>query len=124
MGTENSILRIGGYFIRYRFLFIVNMVLALGSTAFLLSIPYLVGYVIDDVIIPKKTSAIWFGLSAITAAYILRDVLNYLRIRVNNVIEQKVLIDIRGALHRKLMDLPVSFFDTRKAGEISSRDCG
>ncbi|MCB1121448.1 MAG: ABC transporter ATP-binding protein/permease [Verrucomicrobiae bacterium] len=121
MAERSSILRIGGYFIRYRFLFILNMVLALGSTAFLLSIPYLVGYVIDDVIVPKKVGLIWIGLSAIVVAYVFRDVLNYLRIRLNNVIEQKVLIDIRGALHSKLMELPVSFFDKRKAGEISSR---
>ena len=118
---KNSILRIAEYFIRYRLLFVINMLLALGSTAFLLTIPYLVGYVIDDVIVPKKADLIWWGLLAITVAYVFRDVLNYLRIRLNNVIEQRVLIDIRGALHRKLMDLPVSFFDKRKAGEISSR---
>lgn len=121
MTERNSILRIAGYFTRYRFLFALNMLLALGSTAFLLCIPYLVGYVIDDVIVPKKGHLIWAGLSAIVAAYILRDVLNYLRIRLNNVIEQRVLIDIRGSLHEKLMELPVSFFDKRKAGEISSR---
>lgn len=121
MAEKNSILRIAGYFTRYRFLFVVNMLLALGSTAFLLSIPYLVGYVIDDVIVPKNADLIWLGLGAITGAYVLRDVLNYLRIRLNNVIEQRVLIDIRGALHVKLMKLPVSFFDKRKAGEISSR---
>lgn len=121
MAKKNSIIRIAGYFTRYRFLFIVNLLLALGSTAFLLSIPYLVGYVIDDVILPKKGDLIWLGLAGITGAYLFRDILNYLRIRLNNVIEQRVLIDIRGTLHLKLMELPVSFFDKRKAGEISSR---
>jgi ABC-type bacteriocin/lantibiotic exporter with double-glycine peptidase domain len=68
MAEKSSILRIGGYFTRYRSLFVVNMLLALGSTAFLLSIPYLVGYVIDDVIVPKKGELIWIGLSAITSS--------------------------------------------------------
>lgn len=121
MAEKNSIVRIAGYFTRYRLLFIINMLLALGSTGFLLCIPYLVGYMIDDVIVPKKAELMWIGLGAITGAYLFRDILNYLRIRLNNVIEQKVLIDIRGALHVKLMNLPVSFFDKRKAGEISSR---
>ena len=103
MKERSSILRIGGYFTRYRGLFAFNMLLALGSTAFLLSIPYLVGYVIDDVIVPKKANMIWIGLTAITVAYLFRDILNYLRIRLNNIIEQKVLIDIRAALHVKLM---------------------
>lgn len=121
MAEKNSIIRISGYFTRYRLLFIINMLLALGSTAFLLCIPYLVGYIIDDVIVPKKAELMWVGLGAIVGAYLFRDILNYFRIRINNVIEQKVLIDIRGALHIKLMNLPVSFFDKRKAGEISSR---
>lgn len=121
MTEKSSIVRIAGYFTKYRLLFLLNLLLALGSTAFLLTIPYLVGYVIDDVIIPKKEDLMWIGLGAIIGAYLFRDLLNYLRIRLNNVIEQKVLIDIRGALHMKLMELPVSFFDKRKAGEISSR---
>ena len=121
MAEKSSIIRIAGYFTRYWLLFALNMLLAVGSTAFLLCIPYLVGYLIDDVIVPKKGELMWIGLSLITGAYIFRDLLNYFRIRLNNVIEQKVLIDIRGALHVKLMHLPVSFFDKRKAGEISSR---
>jgi ATP-binding cassette, subfamily B, bacterial len=88
MAEKNSIIRIAGYFTRYRLLFVINMLLALGSTAFLLCIPYLVGYIIDDVIVPKKADLMWLGLGGITGAYLFRDLLNYLRIKLNNVIEQ------------------------------------
>ena len=121
MEPKNSIVRVAAYFTRYRFLFALNMFLALGSTAFEISIPKIVQFVIDDIILVKNISWLWMGLAAIVAAYFFRDVLNYLRVRLNNVIEQRVLIDLRGALHLKLMQLPVGFFDKRKTGDISSR---
>ena len=44
-----------------------------------------------------------------------------MRIRVNNTLEQKVLIDLRRDLHDKLMELPIGYFDSRKSGDIASR---
>jgi ABC-type multidrug transport system fused ATPase/permease subunit len=40
---------------------------------------------------------------------------------VNNNLEQKVLIDLRGDLHSRLLDLPVGYYDKRQTGEIASR---
>ena len=121
MEGKNSIARVAAYFMRYRFLFVLNMFLALASTAFEISIPKIIQFVIDEIIMVNQIRWLWLGLAAIVTAYFLRDALNYLRIRLNNVIEQRVLIDLRAALHRKLMHLPVGFFDERKTGDISSR---
>ena len=44
-----------------------------------------------------------------------------LRIRVNNQLEQKVLLDMRGDLHNQLLKLSVTFYDQRKSGELASR---
>ena len=121
MEGKNSIARVAAYFMRYRFLFVLNMFLALASTAFEISIPKIIQFVIDEIIMVNQIRWLWLGLAAIVTAYFMRDALNYLRIRLNNVIEQRVLIDLRAALHRKLMHLPVGFFDERKTGDISSR---
>ena len=118
---KNSIARVAAYFMRYRFLFALNMFLALASAAFEISIPKIIQFVIDEIIMVEQIRWLWLGLAAIVTAYFMRDVLNYLRIRLNNVIEQRVLIDLRTALHGKLMHLPVGFFDQRKTGDISSR---
>ena len=53
--------------------------------------------------------------------FLIKEVLNCLRIRVNNKLEQKVIFNIRKDLHDKLLDLPVSFYDRRKSGEIASQ---
>ena len=50
--------------------------------------------------------------------YLLREVFNSLRIRINNTLEQKVLVDLRGDLHSRLLDLPVGYYDKRQTGEI------
>lgn len=51
----------------------------------------------------------------------MRELFNSFRIRLNNTLEQKVLIDIRKDLHDKLMELPIGYFDSRKSGDIASR---
>ena len=51
--------------------------------------------------------------------FLVKEVLNCLRIRTNNKLEQKVIFNIRKDLHDKLLDLPVSFYDKRKSGEIA-----
>ena len=61
------------------------------------------------------------GLGVIAALFLLKETLNCLRIRVNNNLEQKVIFKLRKDLHDKLLDLPISFYDRRKSGDISSR---
>jgi ABC-type multidrug transport system fused ATPase/permease subunit len=62
-----------------------------------------------------------YGIFLIGAMFLGKEILNCLRIRVNNKLEQKVIFKIRKDLHDKLLDLPISFYDRRKSGEIASR---
>ena len=59
------------------------------------------------------------GILLIGLMFLIKEVLNCLRIRVNNKLEQKVIFQIRKDLHDKLLDLPISFYDRRKSGEIA-----
>ena len=61
------------------------------------------------------------GLGVIAALFLFKETLNCLRIRLNNNLEQKVIFKLRKDLHDKLLDLPISFYDRRKSGDISSR---
>ena len=61
------------------------------------------------------------GCSAIVGLYLGSEVLNGLRLVFHNPLEQRVLFDMRRDLHQKLLILPISFYDQRKSGEISSR---
>ncbi|QYM79926.1 ABC transporter ATP-binding protein/permease [Horticoccus luteus] len=113
--------RVSSYVFRYRGFFALTLSLAIGSTLFLIAIPQVIKWIVDDVIAPGRRDLLWTGVAALTACYFMRDALNSLRIRVNNTLEQKILVDLRGDLHAKLLDLPVSYYDQRQSGEIASR---
>lgn len=117
----NSILRISKYLFRYKGMFGLTLMLALASTVFALAIPIVIGKAVDQLVERVDTRPLWGALALMALFYALRDGLNCLRIRVNNKLEQTVLIDIRRDLHGKLLQLPISFYDRRKSGEIASR---
>ncbi|MCF3651329.1 ABC transporter ATP-binding protein [Synoicihabitans lomoniglobus] len=121
MKTENPFRRVSRYLLRYRGLFVLTLTLAVGSTLFLVSIPQVIKWIVDDVIGAGRKDLLIWGVAALTGCYFLRDLLNSLRIRVNNTLEQKVLVDLRGDLHSRLLDLPVGYYDQRQTGEIASR---
>ena len=61
------------------------------------------------------------GIIIIACLFLLKEILNCLRIRTNNKLEQKVIFKLRSDLHKKLLNLPISFYDKRKSGDIASR---
>lgn len=116
-----TIWRVSGYLFRFPGLFASTLLLAIGSTLFGLVVPLVIQWVIDGPVHTGSLSLLFLGMGAILGCYLVRDSLNCLRIRANNTLEQKVLIDLRRDLHSKLLNLPVSFYDKRKSGEIASR---
>ena len=121
MKTVGPFRRVARYLLRYRGLFILTLALAVGSTLFLVSIPQVIKWVVDEVIAANRSDLLGWGAGALAGCYLLRDVLNSLRIRVNNTLEQRVLVDLRGDLHARLLELPVGYYDKRQTGEIASR---
>ena len=117
----NIIWRVSAYLFRYKFLFGLTLGLAFGSMLFLLMVPRIIQWVFDDIIKSGHFEYLWYGVLLVALCYFGRELLNCLRIRVNNTVEQKVLLDLRRELHAKLLDLPVSFYDRRKSGEVASR---
>jgi ATP-binding cassette subfamily B protein len=113
--------RVSAYLFRYKFLFLATLALAIGSTLFFIAIPRVIQFIFDDIIGGGRLDALGWAVAVIALCYFAREGLNSLRIRINNTLEQKVLIDLRRDLHAKLLDLPVSFYDRRKSGDIASR---
>lgn len=113
--------RVSRYMFRYRFLFWLNLCLAIGMVALQVWIPERMRLILVGVEQAGNLSSLWWGVAFIAVLYGLSELANALRIVVNNVLEQRVVMDMRRDLHSKLLHLPVSFFDKRKSGEISSR---
>ena len=51
----------------------------------------------------------------------MQQVLNALRIYINNVFEQKVIFDLRSDLYSHIQRLPLGWFDNRATGDLMTR---
>lgn len=113
--------RVSQYLFRYRALFALVQLLAVGMTLLAIAIPRFIEHILSSIETDHSYDGLLFGVGVIALLYLGSELLNGLRIVFNNTLEQRVLFDMRKDLHRKLLSLPVSFYDQRKSGEISSR---
>jgi len=120
-GRTNAILRVSKYLFRYKALFWTTLAFAAAMTATEIAVPYLIKDILDGIEQDPSVSDLAAGVAFIAALYFGSEVFNCFRIRVNNRLEQRVLKEMRRDLHDKLLRLPISFYDQRKSGEISSR---
>ncbi|HCR29886.1 MAG TPA: ABC transporter ATP-binding protein [Opitutae bacterium] len=116
-----TIWRVSGYLFRYKPLFWLTLTLAVASTLFMLVVPLVTRHVVNEVLPKGELANLWWAVLAIAGCFFFREIFNSMRIRVNNTLEQKVLVDLRRDLHDKLMELPIGYFDSRKSGDIASR---
>lgn len=117
---SSPIFRISSYLFRYKLLFAVTLGLAVGTTIFGVLAPKVIGIVIDSVLENRQMDLLAWGILLLLLMFLGRESLNSLRIRANNTLEQKVLINLRTELHRKLLNLPIGFFDRRKSGDVAA----
>ena len=119
--NKGVILRVSKYLFRYRMLFGLTLCFAIFMTLMEISVPLAIQSIFDQIEMSGSIETLWTGISFIALLYAGSEICNCLRIRVNNQLEQKVLLDMRGDLHNKLLKLSVAFYDQRKSGELASR---
>ena len=118
---KKTILRVSKYLFRYKTLFGLTLLFASMMTAFEISVPLAIQYIFDKIQSTQSIDNLVNGIFLISLLYILSELSNCFRIRINNKLEQKVLFEMRSDLHTKLLNLSVSFYDNKKSGEIASR---
>ncbi|HKK19385.1 MAG TPA: ABC transporter ATP-binding protein [Opitutales bacterium] len=118
---KNTIRRVSAYLFRYKGLFWLTIGLAASMAAMEIAVPIAIQRIFDGLKETNALEGLLYGVGLITLLYVGSEIFNSLRIRVNNTLEQRVLLEMRRDLHSKLLRLPISFYDQRKSGEISSR---
>src|SRR6266436_9795869 len=119
--TGEIVRRIAVYLRPYKGMAVANVGCAVLSLAFALAYPQLIGLVIDRVIGEKETALLAPVMFGLLAAFLLRDLFNSLRIRINNKFEQNVIYDMRRDVYARLQRLPVGYFDQRASGDLMTR---
>ncbi len=121
--NKGVIHRISKYLFEHKVLFATTLLLACIMTGLSVFVPTVIQEVLDEIFETDlvENDILINGIVLIGFMFLAKEILNCLRIRVNNKLEQKVIFKIRKDLHDKLLDLPISFYDRRKSGEIASR---
>ena len=123
MKSSYVIKRVLKYIGKYKFSFIISLVLTLFSTVCTLYIPVLAGEAIDMIV--SKGNVNFAGLTniliLILVAIIIGGISQYFTNTLNNRMANNTVKDMRTDAFNNLQYVPVSYIDSRNTGDIVSR---
>ena len=119
--TGEVVRRVGIYLRPYKLMVVGTVGCAVLSLVSGLVFPGMTHILIDDVIAKQKYSWLTPAALALVGAFFLRELFNSLRIRINNLLEQNVIYDMRRDVYSRLQRLPVAWFDQRASGDLMTR---
>ena len=123
-GKKGTLLRLGGYLMRYKWHLAGAMALTVGSNLFALIGPLLSGYAVDAIepgpgrVIFEK---VFYYAAWMAGFYVVSSVFSYLLQVLMITISRKVVYQMRKDVFEKLLALPVRYFDVHQGGDIISR---
>jgi ABC-type multidrug transport system fused ATPase/permease subunit len=135
--------RLEAEFLRpYRLSIALGLLGLLVQSVLLLPVPLLQGWVVDRLValatapppagagagpaasVPTRVAVagvIGLALAGTIVLHLARSLLSWWIAAMMGRISQEVVVNIRGALHRKLMRLPMAYFDAQQTGRLMAR---
>ncbi len=123
MKSSYVIKRVLKYIGKYKFSFIISLVLTLFSTVCTLYIPVLAGEAMDMIVSKGKVNLAGLTkiLILILVAIIIGGISQYFTNTLNNRMANNTVKDMRTDAFNNLQYVPVSYIDSRNTGDIVSR---
>ena len=121
---KGTLLRLGGYLMRYKWYLVGAVALTVGSNLFSLIGPLLSGYAVDAIepgpgkVIFEK---VFYYAAWMAGFYVVSSIFSYLLQVLMIIISRKVVYQMRKDVFEKLLSLPVGYFDVHQGGDIISR---
>lgn len=114
--------RLSKYVLRQWPLFILALLLTLGSNQLSLLGPKYSGAAIDAIELSSGVDfpTVWENISFMLACYLISAILSYILSVVMINLSQRIIYKMRKQVFEKLTTLPVNFFDTHATGDIIS----
>ncbi|WP_090982260.1 ABC transporter ATP-binding protein [Pedobacter suwonensis] len=97
------------------------LIAILVNSGLLLLGPLLVGHTIDTYIRTKQFHGVLIFGGILLVMYMIAMVTGYTQTRLMGGVGQRMLYTLRNAIFNKLQELPVSFFNQNKIGDLISR---
>lgn len=102
---------------------VLSLVMALVVASSLLTLvgPFLIGYSIDNYLLPGQFEGLGTVLLILLASYIALSVATFFQNFIMVRVAQATVFEIRSDLFSQIQRLPIGFFDKRQHGDIMSR---
>ncbi|MFK7806397.1 MAG: ABC transporter ATP-binding protein [Saprospiraceae bacterium] len=120
--TMKEALRILEFIGPYRWHFFFGLILLFISSLVFMIFPYLIGEMVD---IAQGKSKYNLSLSQVgwvmAGVLLVQGLVSYTRVMLFAQVSEKGIADIRRSLYRKMISLPITFFEETKTGDLISR---
>ncbi|MGI9550395.1 MAG: ABC transporter ATP-binding protein [Aurantibacter sp.] len=104
-----------------RNLVFIGLVLIVISRAAGFVTPIASKYLVDDVIVKKNVEMLKLLVLGVIIAILVQAVTSFLLTRILSVQAQFLISELRAQVQKKVLSLPISFFDNTKSGALVSR---
>ncbi len=98
-----------------------GLVLILLRSAATLVPPKATQYLIDDVVVAGDVSELKRIVAFVVLAIVVQAVTSFMLTRILSVQAQKLIANLRVQVQKKILSLPINFFDSQKSGALVSR---
>lgn len=116
----NLYLRLLKYIRPYIHRLMMAILCTVMASACNLYLPWIIKDVVDKILVQKDTFMLYVIAISIVVIFIIRGLFFYGQSYLMSWVGQKVVIDIRGEIFRKLQRLSLAFYDKNKTGTIMS----
>ena len=116
-----TVWRVFAYLKRYPVLALAMLACAIIGTLMVIIFPVVTKRILDEVVTGHHPERLLPLVLVAAAAALLQNVLNSLRLLLNNTFEQKVIFDLRSDLYSHIQSLPLRWFDNRATGDLMTR---
>src|SRR5437879_6043955 len=116
-----TVWRVFAYLKRYPVLALAMLACAIIGTLMVIIFPVVTKRILDEVVTGHHPERLLPLVLVAAAAALLQNVLNSLRLLLNNTFEQKVIFDLRSDLYSHIQLLPLRWFDNRATGDLMTR---
>jgi ABC-type multidrug transport system fused ATPase/permease subunit len=116
-----TVWRVFAYLKRYPVLALAMLACAIIGTLMVIIFPVVTKRILDEVVTGHHPERLVPLVLVAAVAALLQNVLNSLRLLLNNTFEQKVIFDLRSDLYSHIQSLPLRWFDNRATGDLMTR---
>jgi ATP-binding cassette subfamily B protein len=123
--NKTSLQQLAGIFkfmLPYKGLFIIGLVSLVLSSVTLMAFPRLSGELLDIASgKPKYFTSINQAAIALLAILFVQGIFSFIRVYTFSIVTEKGMADVRKSIYKKIIWMPMTFFDNKRVGELMSR---